>query len=733
MFERAKSKAFWASVVAVGLMATILWLVGPVAGFNRLLQFPIESLVWVFLLLFANLCIVSFRFWRILNHFGHAVSWSIAFRSTLAGHLAGQFFISLFGQVAGRQLGLHNCGISAAANASILAYERVILMLVSGASAAIGLVYLYGQEVVETFFKNFHVAEVFMTVCGGSILSWAIGFGRYEEKVLKRLMTVKNIARVVEVAFVTMLGLATLLMVFVICVSAFANQLSFAQILASAAVISFAASIPITVNGWGVREVAAIYVLGGLGVPVIDAVTVSVVVGLCSTLAILVLAPYFIRRQAKLSNPPAPTVETVPSHYEGTWLIAMLAVVFVQFQQVVTLPGGSINLNLSDPFAILSLAVVFLHAFSLREAPKWRLDNVNVMLLSIGLLLVVGFIIGFFKVGFTQWAFGGRVIGWFVLLGYLSSGYLLVSHFGFYGLRRLAESLAAIACFIVMQQVIIRLMPVFDIDFGLVITPNFEGYAGNRNAFSFQLVAILALLLGLSRIYREPRITSFHSLLFPFFLGVVLLGLLFAGSRAGWGVACILLIVAVTSGVGCLRKLIWSSLIALIIWAGIYALPYFFSTGGVESISMSMQSQISGPGNDIERWSLLMNAFEQWKSSPIFGIGLGVFIANSTGWLGYPQVIHSTPIWILTEFGIVGVVIFSVIFFSLARSILRRKWRLPANSALILLLLAFLVFSFVHEMFFQRIFWLILGALLSVRIIPGSRWHGSRVLQRSLG
>ena len=49
------------------------------------------------------------------------------------------------------------------------------------------------------------------------------------------------------------------------------------------------------------------------------------------------------------------------------------------------------------------------------------------------------------------------------------------------------------------------------------------------------------------------------------------------------------------------------------------------------------------------------------------GVGLGVFHAKSTMWAGHALVIHSTPLWILAEFGLLGGAGFGWTFFLLAR------------------------------------------------------------------
>lgn len=65
------------------------------------------------------------------------------------------------------------------------------------------------------------------------------------------------------------------------------------KVAAAAAMVSFAASVPISVNGWGVREISAIYAFGLLGVDASSAMALSVAVGLLNTLVVVIAAPVF--------------------------------------------------------------------------------------------------------------------------------------------------------------------------------------------------------------------------------------------------------------------------------------------------------------------------------------------------------------------------------------------------------------------------------------------------------
>ena len=75
-----------------------------------------------------------------------------------------------------------------------------------------------------------------------------------------------------------------------------------------------------------------------------------------------------------------------------------------------------------------------------------------------------------------------------------------------------------------------------------------------------------------------------------------------------------------------------------------------------------VQSILSQDKSNMERWETIRHGLEMWKASPWIGAGLGVFIETSSQWLKEPTVIHSTPVWILAEFGLFGAVILIAIF-----------------------------------------------------------------------
>lgn len=713
--------------VSIFLIALVFWLSGVENVLRRLAGFPPWALAGILALLLANLFLVSFRFWRVLAHFGIALPWKVASRACVAGHVAGLVVISLFGQVLGRQAVMRRFGVQPVVNASLAAYERTLLALVSGALGVLGGFYLLGNSMIAGFFQRISLIEIVIAALGGGALSLWLGRSRFEAKLSRQMFSWANYARVMSIAGLTLAGQLLILGCFVLGILAVSPDVPIASLFAAAAIISLAASMPITVNGWGVRELAAVYVLGKLGIPAADAVAVSVLIGLCSTLVILAAVPFSLRKlpMPESAKPLDVTVHSVLEiEKSAAWILGMAVAVAVFFQVHLSLPGGVINLNLADPFAILALAAVGLHALFSRETPAWRIKYFNLALGAISLLLLLGFIRGWLEVGVTQWALGGRLLGWLVLLGYLSAGYLIVANAGAHGLRRLAETLIASAAVVVMLQVSLRLLGHWGMNAGAQLTPNFEGYAGNRNAFAFQLLAVMALLLGYSQVYARYSVRMCRparAWVFSVLLGIVLAGLMWTGSRAGLLVGLMVLLVAGIGRLADRRMLGWGLVFAAILWAGVWLGAQNTPVQSVLVQSAPVQSAFSGDYSDQEHWATLTHALELWQESPIFGAGLGVFVAKSPAWLGHPQVIHNTPLWILAEFGLVGVAAMGWAFFLLARHAIRFDTDSPARRALLLLIMAFAIFSLAHEIFFQRIFWFVLGAVLARPFVSRGR------------
>jgi uncharacterized membrane protein YbhN (UPF0104 family) len=288
-------RSFLAVLVSLVLIALVCWVSGVANLMHRLGEFPLWGVASMLILLMGNLFLVSFRFWRILAHFGIDLSWKVAFQANISGSVAGLIVFPLFGQMMGRQSVLQRFGVHSVVNASLIAYERFLLALVSGTLGILGGIVLFGGSAVAEFFNKVGLLEIGIAAGGGIALSLWLGGSRFEKRLSKRTLSRANLNRVLTITALTLAGQLLMLGSFVLGSLALNPTLSPGLLFAASAIISFAASMPITVGGWGAREIAAVYVLSVLGISATDAVTMSVVVGLCSTLVILAPVPFCLR------------------------------------------------------------------------------------------------------------------------------------------------------------------------------------------------------------------------------------------------------------------------------------------------------------------------------------------------------------------------------------------------------------------------------------------------------
>jgi len=409
----------------------------------------------------------------------------------------------------------------------------------------------------------------------------------------------------------------------------------------------------------------------------------------------------------------------------ASWLLGMGVVVLVFFQVHVPMRGTVVNLNLGDPLALLAFAAVSLTVVQARTLPQWRLPGLNAWLALFTAVLLAAFATGVHNFGVTPWALGNKLMGWLVLLGYLSAGYLLVTQHHHSVTKRVTEVALALVFVIVWLKLAIRLTPWFA-DMAALEAPNFEGFSGNRNAFAFQLCAVLALALGYlgpyARMHRG-RIVALGAMAIA--VATLLLGIALSASRTGIAVAMILLLLSLAFQQGSRRLLVTSIVLAAMFWMlctvdfSTWAFnPHGSAPGSVRGSvrgSLAVQSAISTQESDSHRWEANIAGLKMWMESPWLGTGLGGFLHQSEARFGFPLIIHSTPIWLLTEFGLMGIAVMAFGMLIAVRHLngLRQSRLASQDKAWILLLICFVLFCQLHEMLYQRTLWLFMGVLLA--------------------
>ncbi len=114
-----------------------------------------------------------------------------------------------------------------------------------------------------------------------------------------------------------------------------------------------------------------------------------------------------------------------------------------------------------------------------------------------------------------------------------------------------------------------------------------------------------------------------------------------------------------------------------------------------------------------DRLRSILVGIELFRAHPFIGAGLGSFIDSEVRTGDAPLVIHSTPIWLLAEMGLVGLFVLAAPVFRIFWTEIRRNTRDIPASLLVMIIGGFAVMSLAHEMLYQRTFWLLLGAALA--------------------
>jgi hypothetical protein len=234
----------------------------------------------------------------------------------------------------------------------------------------------------------------------------------------------------------------------------------------------------------------------------------------------------------------------------------------------------------------------------------------------------------------------------------------------------------------------------------------------NPNAFVFQLCMCFAAALI---VFSRQALIAI--------LSVIMVAIWFCASRAGFGCAVAIVLAAVALRPRLLTPIVIAAAIAVVGVVLLHSLSLVLSLMRPPTPAAVVRSApklattltISSEVSNAERMMTLRGAWKLFLAHPVFGAGLGAFVSDYFRESGRVQVIHSTPLWLLAEFGIVGAIVMILpIWRVFLNEISRRRAGDDARFLLILAIVAFGVMSTVHEMMYQRVFWLIFGAAMAM-------------------
>lgn len=740
-------------VSCVLLIGAVLW-VHPAEAWRQLLHIGWAGLGGASALLLLSLVFNAIRFRRLLSMNGYCLSWLSSLQAFMAGNLGSLFFLPLLGQAGARQAMLEKNGVPPEVNATLIVVERGATALISASFALLAFVNLTGLADVENWLASIRVvpmAAAFVL----TLVFLASVYPAPAKTAAKEWASPLMLARTAEIFFWTLLQLVAMVGCFAFLAHQLAPNLHKMDLWAAAFIVSFCGSLPISVGGWGIREVSAMWIFGKLGMATGQALAVTVATGLLWLVLVLICSGAVLGARRQPAARPSPKQNASLSRPEmnafTTLAVPMLGAAAILYQFHVVIPFGSINVNFADPFAMLALAVLAAECIKDRRFPEWRMGNFNFVFLLFGALMIYGFVVYCFRFGSFGSASATRVFGWTVLVGYSAMGSLFIRSLGSaVGRDRGAIILACAAAAIVGVDLVYRWLFVA----GVLATPpppNFEGFSANRTAFVFALSLVICLFLA--RWDGFGNFSSAKSRAQTLVLALLISAVLLSASRTGIATVIIILFLAMLLRMQKPRDIVALIFATILLWGLILGLgivlaiissfgPFAYSAfreslsapGGEflsrfskalgdawvalpSDIMRGIQSTMSAAESDISRSRINAAVLDLFKQSPWVGQGLGGFLERSPQILGYSIGIHNTWLWILVDFGLLGFSLALLTISLICVYVVRAKlWSSPDpyQRAFLLGLVCFALFSQFHEMSFQRIMWFCLGLLLAV-------------------
>ena len=690
-------------VLLLFVITTVAWISDAQAMAAAWSEIFSLSIVLVLLLLVGGVVLSSLRLQLITSDLGYRLTFRDAAMTLSVGQLAGTAFFQLAGQLIGRSAILARRGIPPAATVVISGYERFVALSVSLLLAGSGALYLFGTLSLDLKSGGLSLVKLVLGLLAATVAGALLAWGRTIVDFLRKA-TWELFFRLLRSFLISLAIQATTLAAYVALELALAPHIGIASLAAASCIVMLAASLPVSFGGWGLRELSAVVALQAIGLSSASALVIALLIGFLSFAVIAGMAIVVMLGWEPNAGPrTAISGPAVPDYSVALdWALPLMTATAVFFQIYIPTAEGRISVNLADPIVLLGGCVFALHHLG-KGWPVWRIAGANAWIAGGSAVIVLALLHGWASFGWTDWAFVNKGIGWLILLCYGATGALIIRRAQLRGLDALLRTLAASGAAIALIEIGIIVLSRMGVDAanGLV-EARVSGLSQNANAFAFMLLLVLAATIVLR---VQPLLRSG-------LMVVALLGLWFTGSRAGLLALPVVFAAALLAGVS-LRPLLTAVMAAAAFVASIAMLPSLARSGGgaVPDVMIAFRQDISM--STYQHLQTIQDGLALFLAHPIIGAGLGAYMDDRLRTAGEPLVIHSTAIWLLAETGLVGFAVFLAAAWRLLREAVRHRAE-PAGLLLLLILCALAVMSLVHELLYQRAFWLLLGAALAV-------------------
>jgi O-antigen ligase len=657
------------------------------------------SVVFVVLFLTGGVMLASLRLQLITSDLGYRLSFRDAAVTLSVGQIAGSFFFQFAGQLIGRGAVLSRKGISPAATVVISGYERVIALGTSLLLAGAGALYLFGTLSINMQTGGLSFVKLTLglavAVVAGALLAW----GQALVNVVRDL-SAELLFGLLRSFLISLAIQVTTLAAYVALERALAPHIGIVSLAAASCIVMLAASLPVSFGGWGLRELSAVVALQAIGLSAASALLTALLIGFLS-LAVIAGTAVFIMLGRDTPAAAQPAQQALPAaatpDYTAAldWSLPLIAATAVFFQIYIPTGGGPISVNLADPVVMIAAVLFVLRYF--KAWPNWPIAHTSAHVAAATAVIFASAFRGWMSFGWTDWAFVNKGLGWLILLCYGATGALIILRGKVGGFELLLRTFVATGVSIACMEIIAHLLS----RLGVTALHGFadariSGFSQNPNSFAFVLVLVMAAIIVL-RLRPALQVSL---------LSIAMFGLWLAGSRAGLIAGPFVIGMAMFFGAP-LRPLLTAAAVttvAIILTAG-FDLATSGSAVLVANDSRSTQ----------EHLDTVWQGMSIFLAHPLIGAGLGAYMEEQIRTTGVPLVIHSTPIWLLAETGLIGFAVFMAAAYRLFASAHSRRNE-PAALLLLLILGGMAIMSLVHELLYQRAFWILLGAVVAMPV-----------------
>jgi len=663
-------------------------------------------LALIFLSLLGNALAASLRFQVVAAQIGHRVAFRQAMAAVGAGSLVGALFFQIAGQLIGRSFIMARTDVPFSSVVVLTTYERMVAAVVSALLALAGAYFVFGSVYLDQNAGGGALIKIMIGLFAATASGALLGYWRLAARSIAPWQT-KNIATgLLQLIVLTIVVQIPMMVAYLLAAHVLSPQTPIAGLIATSAIVMFAASVPISLAGWGVREMSAVVALGAIGVAPQNALLAAVTVGTLSMLSMVVLS--IVSVPASLRKNAATAPRAVSTHINYTralqWVVPLAIATLVFFQIYIPIGSGTLlNVNLADPLAVLGGVLFVLMYVQERKLPEWRYPYLNMAVVAASVVLTISLFIGAVRFGWTEWAVVNRYWGWYILLAYAGSGALLTKNFGREALRILLLTFAGAGAAVAVLDIFLVALNNLGFHTTLPLVPTaVEGFSLNHNFFAFQLLMALAAVFVAA---RGPTLRIAAT-------AVLLVALYYTDSRSGWIATFTVLAAGIYMNATRFREIATAALCALAIVLLILAAAWLVGNTSFVGTPQIIVSTTNTEG----RMLSILGGLQLFLQHPISGAGLGAFRNKLIFYSSdQPLLIHSTCVWLLAELGIVGLITFATPAISVLAAELRRRAADFAGQLLVLCLVAFGVMSLPADMLYQRTFWLLFGAALMLK------------------